>query len=142
MKDRSGMDDAELWLDRAPRRYAPGDRIVASYRLGGWRAAGLVAIETSLLWCTSGVGEEDFGVHFFERRRFDADEASDAAGEFEAVLPPSPLSYDGHIVRVCWAARLRGFFARGRQRVVEAAFELGLESGATPTVARLSEVVG
>lgn len=119
------LADAEIWFDRATRRYAPGDTLEASYRLAEWRRAGLTVYEASVLWYTAGLGEEDFGVHVFQRRRVNPDAPdADTSGALATKLPPSPVSYDGQIVRVCWAARLRGFFPGGRSRVVEEAFWL------------------
>ena len=57
---------------------------------------------------------------------------------FEVLMPSSPLSYDGQIVKVCWAARLRGFFRGGRQRVIETPFWLLLPSDKTPLIETLT----
>ncbi|MEO1498488.1 MAG: hypothetical protein AAFV43_15195 [Planctomycetota bacterium] len=118
---------AEVWLDRRGRRYTSGETLSGHYRLGGWREAELQHIELSVLWYTAGQGEEDFGVHDFVRRR----EASlprridEQPLSFSSTLPSTPWSYDGQLVKVCWAVRLRGFFAGSKQRVVETAFWLG-----------------
>lgn len=118
---------AELWLDRGGRRYAPGETLIGHYRLGAWRDADLQHIELSVLWYTAGQGEEDFGVHDFVRRR-EANlprKIDETPLEFSSTLPHTPWSYDGQITKVCWAIRLRGFFAGGKQRVVETEFWLG-----------------
>ena len=127
MTDRD--NNAELWLVRGSRRYAPGDTLRGAYRLAAWRDAGLTAVELSVLWHTAGQGEEDYCVHHFERRREPVlpGRSNETPHRFRAVLPASPLSYDGQIVKVCWVVRLRGFLAGGRQRVVEAPFWLGVE---------------
>lgn len=119
-------DDAEVWLDRGAKRYCPRETLTGGYRLTPWRESGLVAVELSVLWYTAGQGEEDFFVHHFERhRQANLPQRSDEAPNlFKTVLPVSPLSYDGQIVKVCWAVRLRGHFVGGRQRVVEAPFWL------------------
>lgn len=134
MSDTTQAEGAEVWLDRGARRYAPGEILTGSYRLKGWRDAELVAVEFSVLWYTAGQGEEDFFVCHFERHKQAALPAlsDETPHHFEAPLPASPLSYDGQIVKVCWAARLRGFFKRGRQRVVEAPFWLSLPSDEEP----------
>jgi hypothetical protein len=41
------------------------------------------------------------------------------------VLPASPLSYDGRIVKICWCVRLRLFPRQGPEVIDEAAFRLG-----------------
>ena len=38
MIDRITENDAELWLNRGSRRYAPGDAIVGNYRLDECRS--------------------------------------------------------------------------------------------------------
>ncbi|TWT40237.1 hypothetical protein [Botrimarina hoheduenensis] len=127
MTDPTLDEPPELWLDRGGRRYAPGEILTGRYRLGGWREAGLQHLELAVLWYTTGQGEEDLAVHDFLRRREAtlprrADESPDM---FSTTLPGSPWSYDGQLLKVCWAVRLRGFFAGGKQRVVEEPFWLG-----------------
>lgn len=123
-------EGAQLWVDRGSRQYAPGELVTGGYRLTEWREDDLTALEFSILWYTAGQGEEDFFVHHFDRckaavlpKRHD-----ETPYRYEVVMPASPLSYDGRIVKICWAARLRGFFGGGRQRVVEAPFWLSLPS--------------
>lgn len=125
--------EAEIWLDRGARRYRPGETLNGSFRLAEWRGAGLQAVELSVLWYTSGQGEEDFHVHHFLRRREAAlpPRADEKPHHFKTVLPACPLSYDGQIVKVCWEARLRGFFEAGRQRTVAAPFLLSLAEDGT-----------
>lgn len=129
MIDPNQESQAEVWFDRGTRRYAPGETLSGGFRLAEWRDAGLQAVELSILWYTTGQGEEDFHVHHFVRRREAALPArtDETPHEFKTVLPASPLSYDGQIVKVCWAARLRGFFESSRQRTVEASFWLAAE---------------
>ena len=44
---------------------------------------------------------------------------------FATVLPPSPLSYDGQIVKVCWCVRVRLFMPHAPEAVAEIPFQLG-----------------
>ena len=115
-----------LQFDRADRRYEPGDWIAARYRIEGLGDEQLEAVEHSVLWYTEGKGEEDMGVHFFERVA-DGKAAIDGAGgvSFRARLPASPLSYEGLIVKIRWCARVRIFFRTGRDFVSEHVFEVG-----------------
>lgn len=121
---------AELWVDRRGKRYAPGETISGGYRLGAWRDEPLVAIELSIVWYTAGQGEEDLFVRHFERRRAPSlpSRSAETPYEFAAELPPSPLSYDGHSVKVCWAVRLRGCFRADRTKLVEVPFWLAAEA--------------
>jgi hypothetical protein len=88
--------------------------------------SGIRAIERSVLWYTEGKGEEDLGMHHFERL---TDRAAVAAavsdGSFTARLPRSPLSYEGLIVKIRWCVRIRVFFESGRDFVSEHVFDLG-----------------
>lgn len=124
MKEDRSSEEVELWLDRGSRRYLPGDVITGHCHFESWRAEGLQAIELTLLWYTAGQGEEDFCVHHFQRHEIDELDADSKDFQYEAILPASPYSYDGEIVKVCWTVRLKGFFKQGRPRVVEAPFWL------------------
>ena len=107
--------------------YTPGERIVCEYEVQLGRPSDLQAVEASVLWYTEGKGDEDMAVHFFQRRLPDDAEDRDLSRphQFETVLPNSPLSYFGAIVRICWCARLR-VFHRGDDALVEQIqFQLG-----------------
>jgi hypothetical protein len=118
-----------LQFDRADRRYEPGDWIAARYRIDGLGEEPIEAIEAiehSVLWYTEGKGEEDMGVHFFERVAAGRGAtAADGAVAFRARLPASPLSYEGVIVKIRWCARVRIFFRTARDFVSEHVFEVG-----------------
>jgi hypothetical protein len=55
---------------------------------------------------------------------------------FATILPPSPLSYDGQIVKVCWCVRLRLFLPQGQETLAEVPFQLG----SMPPLARVERV--
>ena len=82
------------------------------------------AVERSIVWYTEGKGEEDIGVHSFERLT-DRVTAEAKTGGFESRLPASPLSYEGVIVKIRWCVRVRLFFDAGRDFVSEHVFDLG-----------------
>lgn len=71
----------------------------------------VVSIETSVLWQTEGKGDEDIGVHFFERRdrKFAQPEILRQLHRLHTVLPASPISYDGQILKIKWMVRVRIF---------------------------------
>lgn len=111
------------------RRYDPLGLLGVRYTVGGTEELTIWAVERSVLWYTEGKGEEDLGVHFFERVREPA-----LAGSFGCHLPPSPLSYEGLIVKIRWCVRVRLFFAGGRDFVSEHAFDVGqVPAAAFPT---------
>ena len=108
------------------RRYEPLQPIRIQYQIELSAGSTVQAIERSILWYTEGKGEEDLGVHAFERITDGATIAAAAgAGAFESHLPPSPLSYEGLIVKVRWYVRVRLFFEGGRDFVSEHVFDLG-----------------
>lgn len=128
----SGLDSAgrspavTASFSSADRRYEPLEEIQVRYSVELPSAVVVRTVERSVLWYTEGKGEEDIGVHFFERitERAAVTEAA-AGGSFAAKLPSSPLSYEGVIVKVRWCARVRLFFEEGRDFVSEHVFELG-----------------
>lgn len=113
-------------FDRADRRYEPEAECLVNYRIGNLGDEPLLAVEHSILWYTEGKGEEDLGVHFFQRVTDRSLRSSPVvAGDFAASLPRSPLSYEGLIVKVRWCVRVRVFFDGSRDFVSEHVFEMG-----------------
>jgi hypothetical protein len=116
-----------LKLDAPTRDYQPGQPLAGQFYGEGGQATSMRAVELSVLWYTAGQGDEDFAVHHFQRfvdepaRRLDLRRPQ----RFATVLPPSPLSYDGRIVKVCWCVRARLFPQQGPEAVVEVPFRLG-----------------
>jgi hypothetical protein len=109
------------------KHYSAGDELVCEYQIDAIEAADIQAVEASVLWLTEGKGEEDLGVHYFERRLPADAEDNDLRPlrRFKVLLPNSPLSYDGAIVRIRWCVRLRLFARRGKEYVLEYPFTLG-----------------
>ncbi len=128
----SGLDTAArsprvaASFSSADRRYEPLENIQVRYTVELPPTAVVRSVERSILWYTEGKGEEDIGVHYFERiTERAAVMTAAAAGSFETRLPVSPLSYEGVIVKIRWCARVRLFFEEGRDFVSEHVFELG-----------------
>jgi hypothetical protein len=126
-------------FDHPDRRYEPLDEISVRYQIDGLDGERPQAVEHSIAWYTEGKGEEDLGVHFFERLT-DRAAVPPAApgGGIVALLPRSPLSYEGLIVKVRWCCRVRIFFKGGRDFVSEHVFELGRLPPARPVQAKPS----
>jgi hypothetical protein len=116
-----------LVLDSTTAHYQPGDRLAGRYLVESMQPWAVRAAELSVLWYTAGAGEEDMAVHHFERLIDDLAHPLDLRmpRRFTTVLPQSPLSYDGQIVKVCWCVRLRLFPQQGQEAVAETAFRLG-----------------
>lgn len=85
------------------------------------------AIETSVIWLTEGKGDTDIGVHFFERRQKQAltIETFKQPQRISTVLPASPLSYEGQILKIRWCVRVRLFLPEGQQVTQDQYFQLG-----------------
>jgi hypothetical protein len=116
-----------ITLDSPTAHYQSGERLSGRYTVEGLQAAAARAAELSVLWYTAGKGEEDMAVHYFERLVEEPAKPLDlrVPHRFAIVLPESPLSYDGHIVKICWCVRVRLFMPQGQETVAEAAFRLG-----------------
>ena len=127
-----------MQFDQADRVYEPRRELGIRYHVEGIEPEVVRAIERSVLWYTEGKGEEDLGVHFFERIE-DAAKLAQAspAGSFMVALPSSPLSYEGVVVKVRWCVRVRLFFGGGRDFVSEHVFDLGSVPPARGPLGRL-----
>jgi hypothetical protein len=114
-------------LEGNGRVYWPGESLSGEYWIESLPADQLKAIEASVLWYTEGKGDEDMAVHEFWRR--DIDEANPIEPSrpqpFAAVLPNSPLSYEGRIVKIRWCVRVRVFVQRGKELIGQKTFQLG-----------------
>jgi len=109
------------------RTYRPGDTLECEYQVDAVALEEVKAIESSVMWWTEGKGDEDFGVHHFERRTVSDSPDHDLRNlhRFQTVLPNSPLSYDGRIVKIHWCVRVRVFLKQGKETFFEQPFLLG-----------------
>lgn len=115
------------------KTYAPLQTMVVRYEITTPPGTPVRALERSVLWYTEGKGEEDLGMHAFERitERAAVEEAA-GGGRITTILPRSPLSYEGLIVKIRWCVRVRLFFDGGRDFVSEHVFDLGRIPAALP----------
>lgn len=120
-----------------PALYRPGDEMRFDYQVDAIPAEDISAIEASVVWLTEGKGDEDLGLHFFERRVPTDSEDNDLRPLHvcKLTLPPSPLSYEGQILQVRWFVRVRVFAKGGKEFCIEKPFVLS--STGSPTPARL-----
>jgi hypothetical protein len=149
------MNESEVLirLDDNGRTYVPGECLSGEYRIEGIEEGNLQAVEVSVLWRTEGKGDEDLAVHEFWRKDAGTGRPLDpqwAGGEaanparpdrFSTMLPRSPLSYDGQIVKIRWCVRVRVIFKRGRDLVADKVFRLGNVPPARPTAVEPAAVV-
>lgn len=114
---------------RVPSRdyvFRPGEVLRCEYQIDAVPPSKIRAVEASVLWYTEGKGDEDLFVHHFQR--FTPSDVVDGdlrhMHVLETTLPRSPLSYDGQIVKICWCARVRLFWGRGKECLAERPFRL------------------
>ena len=119
-------------LGKHSGQYSPGEVLTCEYRveLRNYHLPEdqkIVAIETSILWRTEGKGDSDIGVHFFERREKKNvhPDLLQQTHKLTTILPQSPLSYDGAIVKIRWIVRVRVFLADGSEKTHDEEFRLG-----------------
>ena len=119
--------EVTIQLDEPRRVYQPGELLAGSVTMNTLSFTEPRTAELSVLWYTEGQGDEDLAVLYFERLSKDDGTLGDARHphRFQAVLPNSPLSYEGVLVKLFWCVRVRLFLARGKDIVVEEAFRLG-----------------
>ncbi len=118
----------KVLLDSPDGTYQPSGQLAGRFLIESPQVWSVRAAELSVLWYTAGKGEEDMAVHYFERF-IDEPPAKPldlrVPRTFSTDLPPSPHSYDGEIVKVCWCVRLRLFLPQGQETIVEVPFRLG-----------------
>jgi hypothetical protein len=125
-----------LQLLHPTRVYQPGDELVGDYQIDAVEPHEILAVEASVLWYTEGKGDEDLAVHFFQRRVPTDAEDGDLRRlhQFRTLLPNSPLSYSGQIVKIRWCARVRVFLRGGKEVFFEQPFIMTARSTqAVPT---------
>jgi len=108
-------------LDRLA--FEPGETLRGSYKLATPELTRLKEVEITVGWHTEGKGRKARCVEHREVR--EAGEGGAVEGKFSAVLPPTPLSYDGVLIKVRWAVRVRASFSDAGQLRSEKVFQLG-----------------
>ncbi len=120
-------DDILLTIVDGDRKFEAGDLLVGSFAIPRADELGVKRAELSIVWHTSGKGDEDFGVHKLFNYNSEGNDAVSLGRrrDFRTRLPAGPLSYDGIAVKIHWCVRLRIIMLRGRQRVFDEPFWLG-----------------
>lgn len=111
--------------------FYPGEELECEYQFDALEADEIQAAEASVLWSTEGKGDEDLAVHYFERRLPAEEEEGDLRPlrRFRTILPNSPLSYQGSILKIRWCVRVRLFLKRGKEYFFDEPFQLGEVAG-------------
>ena len=107
--------------------FSPGGFLICEYTIDVPAALKVHSFEASVVWLTTGKGDTDIGVHFFERRlnRSLPDGYLKQVQRLSTVLPLTPLSYAGRIVQIGWSVRIRLFLDDNSQFTQDAPFQLG-----------------
>lgn len=112
------------------RHYRPGQRMRCSYQVDAIAADAIQAVEASIMWLSSGKGDEDIGIHEFHRRtRDDQNPDLRMLHQFDTSLPNSPLSFEGTILKLHWVVRVKIFLEEGRPYSQDLSFQLGSVAG-------------
>lgn len=109
---------------RSDGGYVAGQLLHASWRVGRIEQSELESVEVTILWSTDGKGDEDIGVHHFERFQSDqwTTHPPSQPRELQCRLPAAPLSYTGRLICIQWCIRVRAFLTDGREIVTEQPF--------------------
>jgi hypothetical protein len=118
---------AIIRLEGNGRGYQSGETLSGEYEFIDLPIDQVKSLEVSVLWYTEGKGDEDMAIHKFWRWNTDNGDIIDTRhpARFETILPNSPLSYNGQIVKIRWCVRLRAFLHRGKEIFSQREFRLG-----------------
>ena len=123
----NGMNDETrlaIVLDHPDGVYRPGDVLRGEFRLQSGAPLHLERAEVSVGWLTEGKGDTDeCAVHDEDvavGTRLDLGNSF----SFSARLPMEPWSYDGQIIKICWAVRVILHPVKGKARRFEERFRL------------------
>jgi hypothetical protein len=121
------MSRPEIDVRLEQTAYRPGDLLAGAFAIEAGPDDELATLELSVLWHTSGKGDEDLGVVHFEDWSQAKGKPFDRARPhgFEVRLPQTPLSYDGFLIKIHWCVRVRARWQRGVETLREAPFRLG-----------------
>ena len=106
--------------------FHPGDTLRCEYQIDAVQPAEIQSVEAAVLWYTEGKGDEDLGVHYFERNTPSDSVDGDLRQlhRLQTQLPHSPLTYNGFLVKIRWCVRVRLFWGRGKELHVDRTFQL------------------
>lgn len=115
-----------LTILNATKQFPAGETLRWEFQIDAVKKDELQAVETSVLWYSEGKGEPELGVHYFQRHV----KAESPDGDLrclrrcQTVLPNSPLSYNGTLLKIEWCIRVRGFLTNGKTFVHDQPFKL------------------
>ncbi len=120
------MGDGSLTITLDRTAFEPGETLCGSYRLLRSDPSRLEKVEIAVGWHTEGKGIAARGVAYRQvQRPEDGVLDADGRGTFSAVLPASPLSYEGELIQIRWTVRVRASSPIWADLLAEEAFRLG-----------------
>ncbi len=120
------MGDGSLTITLDRTAFEPGEALCGSYRLLRSAPSRLEEVEIAVGWHSEGKGIAARGVaHSEVQRPEDGVLDADGRGTFSAVLPASPLSYEGELIQIRWTVRVRASSPSWEDLLAEEAFRLG-----------------
>jgi len=114
-------------LDGDKTAYLPGEVLSGECSLDRAVAPQVRRLKVSVLWRTEGKGDEASAVHHAQDIPAEQDAQLDPYGtwRFQTQLPPSPLSYEGFLLKIGWYVRAEAILVDGQTRGAEIGFRLG-----------------
>lgn len=123
--------EVEILLDSKGGVLRPGQTLSGGCRLNTAFPVAVKRVELSVLWYTMGKGDTDEGVIHFATVAENEEIDARRAFTFSVTLPEAPWSYDGKIVKILWAVRVRVFPKNGKEISTEEGFRLLPERATT-----------
>jgi hypothetical protein len=111
-----------IHFDRENMTYQPGGQLGGQITYTATKDLSLKRAEVSVLWYTSGKGDQDMSVISLDTSYEDSVLPAGATIPFQAALPDSPRSYDGTLLKIHWVVRIRVFPQGGSDFGAEAEF--------------------
>lgn len=108
-----------------PEQFMPGDILICEFQVRPAPEFEVDCVEVSVMWSTEGKGQPDIGVHYFDRKRNLPASTFNSLQKLSTVLPQTPRSYDGRIIKVNWFVRVKVFGTRGETVTRDSEFRLG-----------------
>lgn len=105
-------------LNHASREYQPGDLLECEYQVDAVEREELRSIEVATMWYTTGKGDEEEAIHYYERqtvRNTYGETDLRELSHFATELPLSPLSYAGTNLSIIWCVKVQIVVQYGEQ---------------------------
>jgi len=119
-----------IHLDGNQREYVAGEKISGEVEVGYFGSeVELRQAEVAVLWYTEGKGDQDDGVAYLAKLWEGATQPM-GSQRFSVQLPLLPLSYQGRLLKIHWAVRVRLDLRHGKDVVAEEGFTVVSEAHA------------